>query len=207
MRQKTLLKIIGLMRKGLDRGLTILEVSKQLEIGYRPAYNHMTEMEKEGIVKIEKIGSANQCKLNLASPQARHLLESVDLAKKEELYKKNQKIKTIIESLVSKLTETFISEIHSVVLFGSYAKGTATRQSDVDLLFIVSELKNKKLREYIEGECASYEHSYNIKVSPLITDIDELKKMLMAKELNVGKEVRECGISLYGHEMFWRIVV
>ena len=49
MRQKTLLKIIGLMRKNLDKGLTILEISKQLKIGYRPAYNHITEMEKEGI--------------------------------------------------------------------------------------------------------------------------------------------------------------
>ena len=47
MRQKTLLKIIGLMRTNLDRGLTILEISKKLKIGYRPAYNHITEMEKE----------------------------------------------------------------------------------------------------------------------------------------------------------------
>jgi predicted nucleotidyltransferase len=206
MRQKTLLRIIGLMRKEVDKGLTILEISKQLKIGYRPAYNHITEMEKEGIIEIEKIGSSKQCKLNLDSPQTRHLLESLDLARKEELYKENPKLKAIIESLISKLTEKFISEIHSIVLFGSYAKGAATKQSDIDLMFIVAGLKNKKLREAIERECASYEYSYNTKVSPLITDIEELKKMLKAKELNVGKETKEHGISLYGHEMFWRII-
>jgi len=92
-------------------------------------------------------------------------------------------------------------------LFGSYAKGTAAKQSDIDLLFIVSSIKDKNLRESIERENASYQYSHNIKISPLITDIEEFKKMLKAKELNVGKEIKENGISLYGHELFWRIIV
>ena len=207
MRQKTLLKIIGLMRNGLDKGLTILEISKQLKIGYRPAYNHITEMEKEQIIQIEKIGNSKQCKLNLDSPKTRHLLESLDLTRKEEIYRENPKLKAIIENLISKLTEKYISEIHSIILFGSYAKGTAIKQSDIDLMFIINNLKNKDLRGSIDRECASMQYSYNIKVSPLITDIEELKKMLKIKELNVGKEVKEYGISLYGHEMFWRVII
>ncbi len=206
MRQKTLLKIIGLMRTGLGKGLTILEISKQLKIGYRPAYNHIGEMEKEGIIQIEKVGSSKQCKLSLTNQKTRHLLGSLDMAKKEDIYKENPKLRAIIESLILKLTEQFISEIHSIVLFGSYAKGTATKQSDIDLLFIANDLKNKKLREAIDRESASCQYSYNIRVSPLITDIKELKKMLEAKELNVGKEAKEYGISLYGHEMFWRVI-
>ncbi len=205
MRQKTLLKIIGLMRKDLDKGLTILKISKQLKIGYRPAYNHINEMEKEGIIKIDKIGSAKQCKLDFSSHKARHLLETLDIERKEEAYKENLRLK-ITDNLILKLTEKFISEIHSIVLFGSYAKRTATKQSDIDLLFIVSDLKNKNLREAIERECASYQYSHNIKISPLITDIEEFKKMLKSKELNVGKEVKAWGISLYGHELFWRII-
>ncbi|MBU0962282.1 MAG: nucleotidyltransferase domain-containing protein [Nanoarchaeota archaeon] len=163
-------------------------------------------MEKEQIVQIEKIGSSKQCRLNLTSPKTRHLLESLDIIRKEEIYKENPKLKQIIENLITKLTEKFISEIQSIVLFGSYAKGTATKKSDIDLLFVVNGLKNKVLRESIERECASYQYSHNIKVSPIITDIEELKKMLKAKELNVGKEIREYGISLYGHEMFWRVI-
>ncbi len=194
------------MRKGLDKGLTILEISKQLKIGYRPAYNHICEMEKEGIIKIDKIGSAKQCSLNILNPRTRHLLETLDMERKEELYKGNPRLK-LIDGLISKLTEKFMSEIHSIVLFGSYAKGTATKQSDIDLLFIVSNIKDKYLRESIERESASYQYSHNIKISPLITDIEEFKKMLKSKELNVGKEIKEYGISLYGYELFWRIIV
>src|SRR3989338_903809 len=156
MRQKTLLKIIGLMRKGLDKGLTILEISKQLKIGYRPAYNHIIEMGKEGIIQIDKIGSAKQCSLNLSSPKARHLLESLDITRKEGLCIENPRLK-VTDNIISKLTGKFISEIHSVVLFGSYARGTATKQSDIDILFIVSNIKNKPVREAIERECASYQ--------------------------------------------------
>jgi predicted nucleotidyltransferase len=206
MRQKTLIKIIQLMRKELDQGQTILGISKQLEIGYRPAYNHIIEMEKEQIIQVQKIGHSKQCKLNLTSAKTRHLLESADMIKKEEIYEAHPKLNMIIGGLILKLAEKYFSEIHSVVLFGSYAKGTATKQSDIDLMFIVNNLKNKSLRESIERESASYEYSHNIRISPLITDVEELKKMLNGKELNVGKEVREYGISLYGHEMFWMIV-
>lgn len=206
MRQQTLLKIVRLMRNELGKGLTILEISKRLKIGYRPAYNHISSMEKKGIVKITKAGNAKLCFLNLDNVQCRHLLEEADALKKEEICRGNPKIKAVIENLTSKLTKEFISDIHSVVLFGSHAKGTATKSSDIDLLFIVTDLKNKRLREGIERESASYQYSHNIKVSPLITDIIEFKKMLEADELNVGKEAREYGISLYGSEMFWRLV-
>src|SRR3990172_12656475 len=104
MRQQTLLKIVQLMRGELGKGLTILEISKRLKIGYRPAYNHITSMEKEGIVKITKVGNAKQCLLNLGSAKSRHLLEEVDALKKEDIYKENPKIKAVIESLISKLT-------------------------------------------------------------------------------------------------------
>src|SRR3989344_4079503 len=206
MRQKTLLKIIKLMRKNIALGLTISEISRRLDIGYRPAYNHINEMGKEGIINVLKIGNAKQCKLNLENTKTRHLLQELDIIRKEELYNKNQKFKTILESIISKLTEKYLSEILSIVLFGSYAKGNANKQSDIDLMFIVDDLKDKNLRESIERECASIHYSHNIKISPLITNIEEFKKMLNSKELNVGKETKEFGISLYGHEIFWRII-
>ena len=206
MRQETLIKIVGLMRKNLDFGLTISQISKLLKIGYVPAYNHINEMEKKGIIKISKIGNAKQCKLNLENAKTKHLLQELDIIRKDNLYNKNPKLKTIIESLISKLTEKYASEILSIVLFGSFAKGVYTKKSDIDIMFIVSDLRDKNLRESIERECVSFNYSHNTEISPLITNIEELKKMLNSKELNVGKETKEFGISLFGHELFWRVI-
>ncbi len=206
MRQKTLIKIISLLRKDLNNGLTILEISKRLKIGYRPAYNHIGVMEKEGIVIVKRVGNARQSLLNLNNEKCRHLLAETDIARKEELFKKNQKLGSVLDGLVSKLSETLASEIHSVILFGSYVKSTATKLSDVDVLFIVADLKDKNTREVIERECAGYSYSHNVKISPLIADVTEFKKMLKAKELNIGKEVKEYGLPLYGSEAFWRLM-
>jgi len=202
---ETVLKIVGLLRRDLGKGFTILEISKLLKIGYRPAHNHISELEDKDIILIQKVGSSKQCFLNLENAQARHYLQEVDLVRKEELYS-NQKLKTILEEIIPKITNKITASLHSIVLFGSHAKGTATKSSDVDLLFIVSDIKDKTVRERIERECASYQHSYNVKISPLITDIQEFKKMLKSKEMNVGKETKEYGIALYGSEQFWRLI-
>lgn len=206
MRKETILKIVGLLRLDLGKGFTILEISKLLKIGYRPAYNHVSGLEEKNIILIKKVGSSKQCFLNLENAQARHYLQEVDLVRKEEMYKSNTKLKTILEEIIPKITNQIIASLHSIVLFGSHAKGTATKSSDVDLLFIVGDIKDKKIRERIERECASYQHSHNVKISPLITDIDEFKKMLKSKEMNVGKETKEYGIALYGSEQFWRLI-
>ena len=206
MRKETILKIMGLFRNNIDQGLTILAISKTLKIGYRPAHNHITGLNEEKIINIKKVGKAKQCSLNIKNEKCRHILEEVDMLRKEDLFRKNIKLRNVLEGLVSRLTKKFISEIHSVVLFGSHAKGNAANGSDVDLLFIVADMKNRRLRVEIERECASFQYSHNTKVSPIITDINEFRKMLEAEELNIGKEVRGHGIPLYGFEQFWRMI-
>ena len=206
MRKETLLKIMGLFRENLDKGPTILEISKKLKIGYRPAYNHINEMSKEGIIIIKEVGKAKQCFLNLKSERARHILGEVDMLRKEKLYKTEVKLKNILEKLISKLNERYASEISSIILFGSYAKGKAIKGSDIDLLFIISDLRNKELRADIERECSSFQYSHNINISPIIADVKEFRVMLKSEELNIGKETREYGIALYGSELFWRLV-
>jgi len=206
MRRETVLKIIKLLRSDLNKGFTIHEMSKKLKIGYMPAHNHITEMAEERIIKSQKVGRANQCFLNVENAKCRQLLAEADLLREEELFKGNQKLKAVLEGLIAKLSETSISGIHSIVLFGSYAKGTATKSSDIDLLFVVSNIKDNMIRENIERECAGYQYSHNMRISPLITDIAEFKRMLNTKNMNVGKEVREYGLPLYGSEMFWRLM-
>jgi predicted nucleotidyltransferase len=206
MRKETVLKIMGLFRKNLDKGLTILQISKKLGIGYRPAYNHIIEMGSQNMITINKIGNAKECFLDINSEKTRHALGELDILRKEKLFKKEAKLRDVLGGLIRKLSEKHISELQSIVLFGSYAKGKAVKGSDIDLLFIVSSIKNKKLRADIERDCASFEYSHNIKVSPIIADPNEFRKMIKSDGLNVGKEAREYGVALYGFEQLWRII-
>ncbi len=205
-RRETALKIVGLLRNNLEKGFTILEISKLLKIGYRPTYNHIAELEKIKAIITKKVGNAKLCSLNLENAHARYFLQEIDLARKEELFESDQKLKTILEEITPKITNKITSSLHSIILFGSHAKGTATKTSDIDLLFIVSVLKDKSVRGLIERECASYQYSHSVNISPLITDMEEFKKMLKSKSINVGKEAKAFGIALYGSEQFWRLI-
>ena len=206
MRRETALKIIALLRKEKGEGPTIREISKKLHIGYRPAYNHIMGLEKEEAIILKTVGKAKQSSLNMDSLKCRYLLQEVDLIRKEGLYNKNKTLKAVLENLIKKITNKFTAEIHSICLFGSYAKGMATKASDVDLFFMVGDLKKKSMREAVERECAGYQYSHNLNISPFITDIEEFKKMLKAQEMTIGKEVRDSGIALYGSEQFWRVI-
>ena len=128
MKKETLLKIIGLFRKNLDEGFTILQISKKLGIGYRPAYNHTNEMNIEGMINIREVGKAKECLLDLKSEKTRHILVEADMLRREKLYKKEPRLKDILEKLTKRLSEKYISEIHSIALFGSYAKGKAAKR-------------------------------------------------------------------------------
>ena len=127
-------------------------------------------------------------------------------SKKRRIAPKRSEIEKILDEIIQKITSQATASLHSIILFGSHAKGTAIKSSDIDLLFIVSNMKDKSVREKIERECAGYQYSHNVKISPLITDTEEFKKMLKSKEMNVGKEAKEYGIALYGSEQFWRLI-
>lgn len=204
MRHETLIKIMSLFRKDIERGFTILGISKELKIGYRPAYNHIKTLSEEDVIKVNTIGRAKQCFLNLQNPNCRKLLEQIDILNKEKLYEKYPQIKNILEDLITRVSK--LDDIRSLVLFGSYAKGTASKGSDMDLFFIVSKLEDRKIRGIIEGECSQYEYSHNIKINPVISDIKEFKGMLSEEKINVGKEVKKYGLPLYGIEQFWRLI-
>src|SRR3989338_3481924 len=149
MRRETVLKIVSLLRKNLGKEFTILEISKLLKIVYRPAYNHIAELEKIKAITTTKVGSAKQCSLNLENARSLHFLQEIDLARKEELSQSNQKLNSILNEIILQITTRITSSLHSIILFGSYAKGSATKSSDIDLLFIVSNIKDKSVRDTI----------------------------------------------------------
>ena len=198
-----MLKVAGLLRSG--ERLTIRAVALQLGIGYRPAYLHLHGMEKERMVVMEQVGRAKQCRLDFSSEACRQLLGEVDLHRKERLFAHTPWLRSVLDGLVSRLAEELPGDLQIVVLFGSYAKGTVGKKSDIDLLFVVGSLRSRRVRITIEKECSSYIYSHNITVSPIVTDIAEFKKMAKGKEMSVGKEAAG-GIPLYGAESFWRWV-
>jgi len=67
----------------------------------------------------------------------------------------NEPYRTVIERLLNELLKVFRDDLISVVVYGSVARGTARRDSDIDVLIVVKELPRsrfERLSIYMKAE-------------------------------------------------------
>ena len=83
------------------------------------------ELESDGILRYKLQGNIKYFKLNLTNPNIKDVMLSVEIAKKLEFFKKHRK-----------LAHIFKSDTRVVGIFGSYANGTETKTSDIDLFIV-----------------------------------------------------------------------
>jgi uncharacterized protein len=65
------------------------------------------------------------------------------------MVKKKQEVNQIIEKFKKELEKYHIHP-ERIILYGSYAKGNAREDSDIDLVVVSSDFKNMNLRERLE---------------------------------------------------------
>lgn len=76
-------------------------------------------------------------------------------------------------------------DVHSAVLYGSCAKGTAREDSDIDVLILVSNEPMDRLREAIHD----IESAFDVNVSPVFLrpdDVDRLDRQFLDSVLREG---------------------
>ncbi len=80
-----------------------------------------------------------------------------------------------INDIVEVLKEKYKPE--KIILFGSYAYGNPTKDSDIDLL-IVKETEKRRVDRFVEVKRIIYNPKLKIPVSPLVYTPKELKERL-----------------------------
>lgn len=89
-----------------------------------------------------------------------------------------------------------------ILVFGSYAKGTQTQNSDLDILLIVQDKKQLPQIENAVNKAYS-----KVKKSLHIIEIDDFKEMIsQEKALNIGNSARKNHVILYGAEQYYLLL-
>jgi predicted nucleotidyltransferase len=128
------LKIVDLLARNTGRKFTINEIAKSLNEYYSFVHRTVNKLIKDDVIVKEKAGKSYLCSLNFGAEKTIALIQLSEIEKKNDFYGSNKELKIILEDFV-KSAESTIALI-SIVLFGSYAKGTATKESDIDILLI-----------------------------------------------------------------------
>jgi predicted nucleotidyltransferase len=104
-----------------------------------------------------------------------------------------EEVKTILSEIIEKLKRDY--KPLGITLFGSYAYGNPTEDSDIDLL-ILKDTKNRSVDRFVQVKRIIYNPNCKIPVSPLVYTPEELKERLRIGD-DFLKEIIQKGVVLY----------
>ena len=153
---------------------------------------------------------ASQIRINLGNNNTIGLLSLIETEKFKEFYRNLKgNIKTTVGEIAKDVST--ILEIKCVLIFGSYAKGRQTKESDLDILVIYqkSELIKKlnydeEIKKSMRGIIKTSELRGGPKINSIIVNEEEHSEMVLSNQPNVGKEALLNNIILKGYEQYWR---
>lgn len=172
------LKVLSLYTKGYKKKFYLREISKLTSIALKTTQTTLARLEEENILKSEKRGKNKYFKLNLDNIQTKFYLLQSEIYKTELFLEKYPQFKTFLKSIKSKM---------AIVVFGSFAKMTVKRDSDLDLLLIGDEKIPKHL---IPNEV------HEVKLTK------EVFSKSLKKEEDLIKEIEENHIILNNHSFY-----
>jgi len=130
---QTTLKILGLYLNDYKKSLHLREISRETKIDVKAIQLQLKKLEKINVLSSIIRGRNKDYRLNLNNVTTKYYLIMAEVFISIIYLKKNFLIKKIVEEIENKIHEP-------IILFGSFAKETHTKESDVDV-FIISDKK------------------------------------------------------------------
>lgn len=182
------IEILKLLIENREETYSIRKIALQRKINYKSAYNALKALEKQGIAELKSAGNTTLCSFN---NNFNELVFKAEYSRRETLFKKREF--PVIYNSLAKLEFPFI-----ILLFGSHAKGTSTKHSDIDLLLISDEEHFKKVQETINI------FPQEIHLTPIT--YESFIRMATSKEFSVVSEALKKNIILIGIEEYYRLL-
>ena len=104
-----------------------------------------------------------------------------------------EEVKRILSEVVEKLKSEY--KPLRIILFGSYAFGNPTEDSDIDLL-ILKNTNKRRVDRFVQVKKIIYNPNYKIPISPLVYSPEELEERLRIGD-DFIKEIIQKGTILY----------
>ena len=186
--------IIRYLIENKNEELNILKISKELKMNYKNIYSIIKRLEKELLVKLESFGQSSRVKL---ISQVHPLIFEAEYSRRKELLK-NKNLRVMLNDFKN----TLKSKYYILLIFGSYAKKTQTKNSDIDLMFIVPD-GNEELFEKNIHQTA---RSLPLPIHTLVFSEKQFLEMANSRESNVGQEALKNNIILYNAETYYEMI-
>lgn len=188
-------KILGILIKSPLESYSINQLAKEVKLAYPYVYNSIRKLEKKRLLLIKKAGKSNLCRIGFDEPEG---LITAAVENKQEFLARHPQI----ENLTGQIEEALWDELYIMLLFGSYAKGKATKKSDVDLFFIIKDKTNlESFRKKIRLILDKLAYKVEFEVSTM-----EWFYEMLGDKITVGREIFKTSIVLHNAEAYFYLV-
>ncbi len=181
-----LLNILKILIENKETEFSIRKLSKIRKINYKSAHSAIMRLKKEEVIDLKKLGNTSNIVFNKNFNQ---LVFNAEIERRKTLLK-NSNFNELYNKL-NKINSSFI-----ILLFGSYAKGTATKHSDIDLMAIGEH--NETIEEVIR--------LVPLKIQLIPLTPQEFTNMAKSKEFSVVSEAIKNNLILIGIEDYYRLL-
>lgn len=173
-----------------NTGWTGRQLAKELAISPTTSSKFLKELVGEGVIFSKGVGRSYLYHLNDRSYVVRNIL--MPFFERE---------KDVVDNIVSRVRKAALrsgAKIKTIAIFGSVAKKSDTSKSDIDILIVISELKDKpRVEASINALSKMIATDFNTAISPYVLSVDQLKKRYK-KKAPLIKEIVQSYKLLYG---------
>lgn len=188
-------KILECFYRNRKKELYFSEILRETKLTQNTTLKHLANLQKLGLIlSTKKIGNTFH-KVNAKNPLIYAIFSYFDYKRLNEL--PFERKRAINEFLDKVQTRPLIA-----VIFGSTAKGTSGKESDIDILLIYNkeELEDSKLRRDIEAVTG-------VKIQTFIIDFDYFEEQIIKEEDRVITHAIKTGFPVTGNDKFYQDVL
>lgn len=133
--------------------LSATEISKRCRVPQQTVSRGLNELSENNIVSYKIEGRNKLFYIDFEKLFSKNIFNIIENHKSLEFILKNKDISVILDDV--------LSTCNSIIVFGSYAKGTATNKSDVDIIIFGSKIKIDDIKKRYVTEINEHYSSYS----------------------------------------------
>ncbi len=195
-------KILEVFFKDPFREVHLREVVRLSKVSLTNVDNSMRLFVKEDMFKRREVSNMVFFKPNLENDTLLKTFEYLEMEKREDFYRKNKKIARLLQKYSNDIVHLSDKRIQIVILFGSVARGDWTKESDVDMLAVVSGKENEVAHVLNK---AKIDAGPLLEIRPISTTTEKFVDGFK-KRAEFYDELWKDRVVLYNEFLFWQLI-
>ena len=194
---KTSIEILSFLSSRIRERFTVRQIAEGIGRDYKITYTMTMRLAEQRCVIAEKKRPVTYCRLNIKGNPA--LLAYIESIRASRFFEKHKDIEILVNDVTSKIASPFFT----LMLFGSYVKGTASAGSDLDMLLIIPE---RRFEKEVASAVGSVQRISPMGIHETILSSGEFMELLKQKKPNVAWEAVDNRIVPYGAEASFKML-